>query len=332
VDLDIPGLTERVAALVAQPVSDVRRMTGGASSLTFTASIDPDGSAQPAVIKVAPPGLAPTLNRDVLRQARILRALAPAQGIPVPSVLGEDLGEPPEVPPLFVMTRAPGGCIEPITHPTEHDLPTPEEVEARALAAAGILAAIHDCDLEALGITDEPVMDLSAEVQRWMRVFSTTPEDLSTGAQAVGEALLGSLPGPVPPKLIHGDFRLGNLVCEGLQVTAVIDWEIWAVGDPRIDLGWWMMSTHPSKQPNALRVAEGMPDDRRLIAAYEAAAGPTVADLTWFDALSRYKAGAMTALILKHDRRSEDRNPVVEAWDPHVPTGFVRLAAECLES
>ena len=55
------------------------------------------------VVKVAPPGKPPTLNRDVLRQANVIRALGPS-AVPVPEVLLEDAGDPPEVPPLFVMS------------------------------------------------------------------------------------------------------------------------------------------------------------------------------------------------------------------------------------
>src|SRR5438105_2231802 len=84
--------------------------------------IDELGPPEPIVVKVAPPGLKPTRNRDVLRQARIIEVLGSVQGVRVPSVLFSDAGEPPEVPPFFAMSYVPGESVEPITHPTD-DIP-----------------------------------------------------------------------------------------------------------------------------------------------------------------------------------------------------------------
>ena len=54
---------------------------------------------------------------------------------------------------------------------------------------------------------------------------------------------------------MHGDFRLGNLLAVGPEVTAVIDWEIWTVGDPRVDTGWFLTNADPAtyQRPDALR-------------------------------------------------------------------------------
>ena len=84
-------------------------MTGGASSLTFVGDL----GGRPVVVKVAPPGLAPVGHRDVLRQARVIRALG-ATAVSVPEILVEDVGEPPDVPPLFVMSFAEGSSAEPL--------------------------------------------------------------------------------------------------------------------------------------------------------------------------------------------------------------------------
>ena len=68
---------------------------------------------QRVVVKVAPPGVEPIAHRDVLRQARLIRALDPT-AVPVPQVLWEDAGAPPEVPPLFVMSYLGGDSLEPL--------------------------------------------------------------------------------------------------------------------------------------------------------------------------------------------------------------------------
>src|SRR5689334_18160411 len=99
-ELDLDELRRRLSG---NGIGDVSPLAGGASSLTFRGVRD----RQTVVIKVAPPGVEPVAHRDVLRQARILKALA-ATPVPVPKVLWEDPGRPPEIPPLFVMSHVEG--------------------------------------------------------------------------------------------------------------------------------------------------------------------------------------------------------------------------------
>ena len=84
VELDVEQLCRRLAG--AQ-ITDVTPLAGGASSLTFAANRE----GREVVIKVAPPGVEPVAHRDVLRQARIIKALAGTR-VPVPEVLWEDIG------------------------------------------------------------------------------------------------------------------------------------------------------------------------------------------------------------------------------------------------
>jgi len=313
------------------PVS-VERMTGGASSLTYSARMScPSGASRSQqaklVVKVAPPGLPPTLNRDVLRQARVMRALAPS-GVPVPVVLHEDPGHPPGEPPLVVMTFVPGECLEPLTHPNGADVPAPDVVRSRALHAARIMASLHGFPWEWARLGPEPAMSLRQEVERWVRAFSTVPADLAAGASEAGKRLLESVPAPLSPVLVHGDFRLGNMLCEAGEVCAVVDWETWGIGDPRIDVGWLLMSCDGPSQPHAARSDAGMPSRDDLLSAYTADGGSMPARIDWFIALSQFRAGAMTALILKHDRRRAARDTFVSWWDPEIPQRFIAMARD----
>ena len=106
VELDLDELRRRLAGA---DITDVTPLAGGASSLTFGGTRD----GRKVVIKVAPPGVEPVAHRDVLRQARIIKALA-ATRVPVPEVLWEDAGDPPHAPPLFVMSHVEGACAEPL--------------------------------------------------------------------------------------------------------------------------------------------------------------------------------------------------------------------------
>ena len=91
----------RAAAATWRPgatISGIEPLTGGASSLTFIARLAGAGDVDRVVLKVAPPGLAPVKNRDVLRQALLMRAVHGRPGVPVPEVHFTDAGAPSMTP------------------------------------------------------------------------------------------------------------------------------------------------------------------------------------------------------------------------------------------
>lgn len=298
---------------------DLAPLTGGSSSLTFTAQARGHGDDIALVIKVAPPGLEPVHNRDVLRQGRVLRALHDQPGVLVPRVLFEDSGEPPEVPPFIAMELVAGECSEPLFEPRPPRLPV-EQIRARAFDAARMLAALHRVRPEAVGLDDEPVIDVRSEIDRWTRAFETVTDDLRGDYLRCAEALHDTVPAGLAPVVTHGDYRLGNTLCEGERVTAIIDWEIWAVGDPRVDLSWFTFFTDEALHPsNASGEPSGMPTAAELLAAYVDAGASELPDLGWFDALTRYKESAATALLVKRARKRGDGGVLMEDTAKWLP-------------
>ncbi|MFI5047769.1 MAG: phosphotransferase family protein [Acidimicrobiia bacterium] len=309
VPLDVDELRARLAPLGA---TDVAPLTGGASSLTYSALVGP----RRVVVKVAPPGLAPVLNRDVLRQARLLRALRDT-AVTVPEVLWEDAGEPPEIPPLFVMSFAEGASLEPLF---DLDGQEPEPVVAERMRdAARTLAALHAVDPPAIGLGDEPVVGIVAEIDRWCRLLETVDPGLAPGWEDVAAALRRREPPPARTAIVHGDFRLGNLLAEGPTVTAIIDWEIWSIADPRVDLGWFLANADPATYERPTRYAGRLPSPAELIAIYAEFLAVPVADVAWFQALACFKSTATWSLIIKHNRRRADPDPDVEAMPAVLP-------------
>ena len=309
--------------LAARGITDLRPLSGGASSLTFVGGL----GEQRVVVKMAPPGVPPTLHRDVLRQARVIRALG-ATALPVPEVLWEDRGEPPDVPPLFVMSFLDGSSLEPLfdVDGTGCD----ETVIAdRMRNAARTMAALHRVDLSAVGLSAEPVVGLEAEIARWCHALETVEPALAPDWREVADALRAAQPAPLPAALVHGDFRLGNLLAHGDRITAVIDWEIWSVGDPRVDVGWFLVNADPHTYRRATPFAGRTPPPAELAAVYAAALGRPVPDLDWFQALGCFKSAATWSLIVKHNRRRSSPDPLLEAIAASVPR-LVERAAEKL--
>lgn len=305
IELSAQTLQRRLAPI---EVHGIRRLSGGASSLTYAGIM---GTGQDVVVKVAPAGLAPTLNRDVLRQARILHALRDT-AVPVPEVVWEDKGEPPESPPLFVMSFVEGSSLEPL-----FDLDGVDEISTvaeRLRDATRVMAAMHGLDPSRVGLGGEPVVGTDDEVDRWCRLLETVDAALAPGWPEIATQLRDHHPQACAPAIVHGDFRLGNMLARGERITAVIDWEIWAVGDPRVDLGWFLVNADPDTYRRSTPYARGLPAVDELKAIYG-----DVPDLGWFQALACFKSTATWSLIVKHNRRRPDPDPELESMTAVLP-------------
>ncbi|MFF3567506.1 phosphotransferase [Nocardia jiangxiensis] len=298
--VDPADVTRRAGAAIGREVRELEQRPADGSSLTYTAVTH---TGVRLMIKVAPPGLPPNRNRDVLRQARLLDALGEVTGVAVPELFGSDAGTPPHAPPLVVMSHTDGERYEP-RHTRPRIRPAAADIWSRAIAAAQMLAALHTPAPGDLGIDEAPIT-LAAEIERWHRAFTARPLDRAA-AQAERECrelLAATIPEPLPPAILHGDWRLGAMQCGGPEIHAVTDWETWHIGDPRLDLAWLRLMSDPA-HPFAIAPAAPTLDPLELLAVYEYARGDEVARQDWFDALARYKHAALSALQVDNaDRR-----------------------------
>ena len=311
-ELDLDVLCRR---LVAAEIGDVTPLAGGASSLTFRGT----RFGRQVVIKVAPPGVEPVAHRDVLRQARIIKALAGTR-VPVPEVVWEDPGAPPQTPPLFVMSHVEGDCVEPLF---DGSAPRPELPE-RYCSAARVMATLHRVSPIDLGLGGETPVDPVAEVHRWCDTLRTVDAALVPDWHGVRDALLQRAPQAIRPSVVHGDFRLGNLLTQGARVNAVIDWEIWSIGDPRIDAGWFLINCDPGTYQRVPASAGVAPTTAELANIYRHEVGAEIGDLTWFTALACFKSAATWSLIVKHNRRRRSPRNDLEAMAAALPRLLTR--------
>ena len=307
VELDLDALRRRLAAA---DVVDVAPLAGGASSLTFRGAC----GGRAVVIKVAPPGVEPVAHRDVLRQARIMKALAATQ-VPVPEVVWEDPGGPPDTPPLFVMAQVQGDCVEPLFD----GCPPAADLAERYRNACRAMAALHSLSPSDLGLAGEAVTDPVSEVQRWCDTLRTVDAELVRGWRGVRDALLACAPWALRPSVVHGDFRLGNLMAVSARITAVIDWEIWSIGDPRIDAGWFLINCDPETYQRVPASAGVAPPTSELAEIYQRELGCELTDLGWFTALACFKSAATWSLIVKHNRRRRSPRAELEAMADTLP-------------
>ncbi|MEU6146201.1 phosphotransferase family protein [Streptomyces sp. NPDC047081] len=308
-------LTRRVRERLSdrhQPLGELRTLPGGHSGLTYSITAGPVSY----VVKAVPPGQRPVGRNDVLRQARILHALADSP-VPVPGVIAVDETEPA----WFAMEFVDGEAIEPVLD--EHQL-DPELCRSRMLALPAVLRDLHGWTKTE---TAEP-LDPAGELERWSRTMRAVPSELRPGAEDVLEALAARIPDSIPPTLIHGDFRLGNVLCRGERPTAVVDWEIWGYGDPRIDLAWFLLFADHRNFPRVGRAVPGLPGEEELLKAYlDGRPEPPAFD--WFRALARTKMAAIMGHNLRRHREGKHHDPDQERLPPTI-AAMIRAAGDIL--
>ncbi|MFJ9627025.1 phosphotransferase family protein [Streptomyces sp. NPDC101175] len=310
------ALAARVRARLTElhpglPVGELRTLPGGHSGLTYRIAAGP----VPYVVKAVPPGQRPLGRNDVLRQARVLRALA-GSPVPVPGVVAVDMTEPA----WFAMEFVDGEAVEPVLD--DHRL-DPGLCRERMLALAPVLSELHRTDAR-----DAEPLDPAGELERWSRTMRAVPTELRPGAEDLLAALAATIPDRVRPALTHGDFRLGNVLCQGARPAAVVDWEIWAHGDPRIDLGWFLLFADHRNFPRLGRAVPGLPGEDELLAAY-LDGRPAPPDLDWFRALARTKMAAIMGHNLRRHREGKHHDPDQERLPPTI-AAMIRTARDLL--
>ncbi|MDX3452395.1 phosphotransferase family protein [Streptomyces sp. ME02-8801-2C] len=296
-----------------EPFGNLRTLPGGHSGLTYAIT----AGTTSYVVKAVPPGQRPVGRNDVLRQARVLNMLA-GSPVPVPQVAAVDEHEPA----WFAMEFVAGEAVEPVLD--EHRL-DPGLCRTRMLALADVLRDLHGTETEPVA---EPPLDPVGELERWTRTMRAVPHELRPGAEKLLDALATRVPSATPPVLTHGDFRLGNVLCRGERPAAVVDWEIWAVGDPRIDLAWFLLFADHRNFPRLGCPVPGLPGERELLAAY-LDGRPEPPALDWFRALARTKMAAIMGHNLRRHREGKHHDPDQERLPPTI-AAMIRTARDIL--
>jgi aminoglycoside phosphotransferase (APT) family kinase protein len=287
-------LAERLASYLAgrlrRPVrvSGLTRLPGGASRETWAFDANVDGRQLPLVLRRDPRGR--PRGRDCTHEMRLLRVAA-AAGVPVPPARWGESGHQVLGAPFLVMDRVAGETI-PRRILREATLAAARDRLVAQCAAA--LARVHAVPLDALEFLGEP----------------QTPLQLVAGQQEVLDAM--GEPHPVfelalrwlrerapagrRPGLVHGDFRVGNVIVGPEGLRAVLDWELAHAGDQAEDLGWFCVRAWRFGQDHL--PAGGMGTREELLDAYRAAGGLAVdpADLRYWEVYGTLRWGVMCVI------------------------------------
>jgi len=241
-------------------IEDLRTLTGGASRTTWAFDATTGSQRRSLILRIGPPD---DVHAGMELEARA-QAAAAAVGAPVPHVLVADDSVDPLGNP-FLICDAIGG--ETIVRRIQRQLDDTDR--ARLLRQCGeALAAIHRAD------TDLPGLTLEDQLAEWREQLDTMADTTATFEWAF-RWLAANRPAPSPPHLVHGDFRMGNLIVDGSGLAAVLDWELVHVGEVYEDLAWFCIRAWRFGAPLDL-AAGGLGSIEDFLHAYENAAGATV--------------------------------------------------------
>jgi aminoglycoside phosphotransferase (APT) family kinase protein len=254
-------------------IDGLRRVPGGASRETWAFDARFDDAPPRALILRRDPGKT-SVGSDRGLEFRVLRAAFVA-GVPVPEVLW--LGDDPAVLDgrFFVMARIEGETL------ARRLLRDPGYAEARRVMTGqlgAILARIHavpiaDPALAALPGARDEAAPAAAELGRYEQLYRTLAPEPHPVIEYGFRWLRARLPPPGRRVLVHGDYRVGNVMFGPEGVRVVLDWEQAHVGDPMEDLGW--MCVRAWRFGSALPVG-GIGERAEFFAAYERASGEAV--------------------------------------------------------
>ncbi len=277
------------------PIS-LRQFEGGQSNPTYLV----ESSSGRYVLRKRPPGtLLPTAHQ-IDREFRVLAALADS-GVPVPRVRGYCADDAVIGTAFYVMDYQPGRIF------TDPRLPglTPAERSAIYDSMNSVLARLHGVDWRARGLADfgRPEGYLARQLALWSRQYDAARIEDTPTLDALRDWLRAqSLPAETTA-LVHGDFRIGNLIIHEHEprVVAVLDWELATLGHPLADLAYNCMTYHlPAGDAVAAGFVGadfeglGLPTQQQYVAAYARRAGlETLPDMRFFMAFSLFRVAAI---------------------------------------
>lgn len=327
-------LTEWLARNVAElePPVDFELISGGRSNLTYRVT---DATGRRWALRRPPTGGVLSTAHDMGREWRFISALHPA-GLPVPEpvvhcadtdVLGAE---------FYVMGHVDGTVLG--DPKSARDFPHPARHRVGMATVEG-MAALHAVDPDEVGLGDIARRDgyVQRQLRRWQRqVHQSGAPDLPL-LDAVHDALLAGVPEQTS-RIVHGDFRPGNLSYDGSgEVLAVFDWELATLGEPLADLAWlvstWQEPGEPSTSTAVSPSSErGFATRDELVAHYARLAGRDVSDLPYYMAFQQWRGACIgagvraryQAGVMGEDGYDAESRAETELWQAQLAWESVR--------
>jgi aminoglycoside phosphotransferase (APT) family kinase protein len=337
--LDLSGLGDWLAGLPGSGITadgplTLTRIGAGQSNLTYLAS-DPAGHR--VVVRRPPQGHLTASAHDVLREGRIMAALADTD-VPVPVVHGAaTLPDGAGDVPVIAMSVVPGTSLN-SREAAQRLTPATRRTAADGLIDA--MVAVHAVDLDATGLTDLASHKPYAprQLRRWAGQWEKTKTRELPALDALTARLADAVPEQTETVLVHGDLHLGNIIVDESTgaVNAVVDWELTTLGDPLADIGS-LLSYWPTRQgPNLpgfdAALADGFPGPDELADRYLAATGRSRASLDFWHVLGLWKVAVIVEGVVRRVAETPENAAATGAPGPETVDALIAGATRVADA
>lgn len=304
----------------------IDRVPAGHSNLTFT--VQAGGASY--VLRRAPAGPLPPSAHDMLREFRILERLVRANlRIPRPVAASDDkriVGAP-----FYLMELVEGFVIR-----KEVPDSLADHAARRALSADIVetMAELHAADWKAIGLNEVVPASadyLSRQIRRWNKLWSHTQTREVPHLEEVGRWIQERLPRSSDTTIVHGDFKLDNLIIRPGAVprcAALLDWELSTIGDPLADLAWlmvwWVDPGEQIEEPLRLCMATregGFMSRDELRALYEERTGRDTSRINWYEVFGLWRL----AILFEGSYKRHLSGTADDEWFAELETGVPYL-------
>jgi aminoglycoside phosphotransferase (APT) family kinase protein len=301
----------------------VEQFHGGHSNLTYLLRY---GGVE-MVLRRPPLGPLPPTAHDMAREYRWLAAIHPVFPLaPRPYLVCEDMSVAGA--PFYVMERRRGVVIRADEPPQLVDRPEARRDVSRAMIET--LATLHAIDVERSGLSHlgKPAGFVERQVRGWTERWHRSKIEKVPEMEALAAWLPAQLPpSPVVPAVVHGDFKLDNLMLDASdigRIVAVFDWEMCALGDPIVDLGivlaYWShaMRLEPNDALASVTDRPGWFTRDEVVACYAAASGRDLSRLSFYEAFAFFKIAVVIQQIFFRYKRGQTDDPRFAQLDVRV--------------
>ena len=330
-DLELPPLVVREpletfldAHGIGEGRLEAERIGEGHSNITFLVR---RGDARVVLRRPPRPPLPPSAH-DVLREARLLKSL---EGTPVrvPTVIAVGDDESVLGVPFYVMEEIHGSVL---ASAIPRALDTAEERRRTAEELVDALVELHEVDWRACGLEGygKPTGYLERQVRRFTGLWDHNKTRELPVVEELGEWLGANMPESPESTIVHGDYRLGNVMMADTapaELVAIFDWELSTIGDPLADVGYltvtWVEPDDPQDTMfanlNAVTRAGGFLTREEIIARYEERSGRSMSALNWYQALALWKAAVFMEGNYKRFQAGNSDDEYLGLFDRGVP-------------
>jgi aminoglycoside phosphotransferase (APT) family kinase protein len=172
-----------------------------------------------------------------------------------------------------------------------------------------VLARLHAVDIDSVGLGDLGKREqyLDRQIRRWRTQWEKSKTRELPAMEEVGDALEKLKPPQARNGIVHGDYRIGNLLAKNGRIQAVLDWELCALGDPLADVGFLMNNWAEPGEEGSLTgrgaaqsptVAGGFPTRAQMLARYEKLTGTSTANVDYFRAFQYWRLAAIVEGVM----------------------------------